>query len=224
MASPPRLSHPRQPEMDHAHARALMIHTQLRGRGIRDEAVLGALAHLPRHRFIPDENQDLAYRDGPVGIGEGQTISQPYVVALMTEALALEPGMKVLEVGTGCGYQAAVLATLEADVHSIEIRDRLSDRAAETLASLSIGGVTLHQGDGHDGLPAEAPFDRIIVTAAPEVLPSELQEQLRPGGRMLIPVGPRDRQKLLLIQRIGGQFTTTELLDVLFVPLTRRST
>ena len=198
-----------------------MINTQLRARGIRDEAVLGALAHLPRHRFIPAENQDLAYRDGPVGIGEGQTISQPYVVALMTEALSLAPGLRVLEVGTGCGYQSAVLATLEADVHTIEIRPRLSERAAETLASMRITGVALHQGDGHNGLPSEAPFDRIIVTAAPEAVPSDLLEQLKPGGRMLVPVGPRHRQKLLLIERTGGQFQTTELLDVLFVPLTR---
>lgn len=207
--------------MDHALARAEMINTQLIGRGIRDEAVLGALAHLPRHRFIPEENRDLAYRDGPVGIGEGQTISQPYVVALMTEALALKPGMKILEVGTGCGYQAAVLAALEARVHSIEIRTNLSQRAAETLAGLGIDRVTLHRGDGHDGIPNEAPFDRIIVTAAPEVIPSSLPEQLKPGGRMLIPVGPRHRQQLMLIQREGGQFKTTPLLDVLFVPLTR---
>lgn len=207
--------------MDHASERAQMVHVQLRGRGIRDEAVLGALAHLPRHQFIPPENRDLAYRDGPVGIGAGQTISQPYVVALMTEALDIEPGLKVLEVGTGCGYQAAVLAVLEARVHSIEIRPRLSACAATTLSGLGIENVTLHHGDGYDGLSAEAPFDRIIVTAAPERIPSELPEQLKDGGRMLIPVGPRRRQKLLLVQREGGQFRTTELLDVLFVPLTR---
>ncbi len=208
--------------MDHVLARAEMIETQLRARGIRDEAVLGALAHVPRHRFIPSENQDLAYRDGPVGIGEGQTISQPYVVALMTEALALQPGMSVLEIGTGCGYQTAVLAALEASVHSIEIRPRLSARASDTLSSLGISGVTLHQGDGHAGLSEYAPFDRIIVTAAPSTVPDSLTEQLKPGGRMLIPVGPRDRQKLLLITRKGGQFLTTELLDVLLVPMTRQ--
>lgn len=208
--------------MDHADARTAMIATQLRARGIQDDRVLSALAHVPRHRFIPEENRDLAYHDGPVGIGEGQTISQPYVVAIMTEALALEPGMKVLEVGTGCGYQAAILAALEARVHTIEIRERLSTGARETLDVLGVRGVTLHQGDGYDGLPTEAPFDRIIVTAAPETVPPQLPEQLRPGGRMLIPVGPRHRQTLLLIQRAGGQFKTTELLDVLFVPLTRQ--
>ena len=206
--------------MDHPAARSEMIATQLVRRGIRSPAVLSAMQAVPRHLFIPEQNRDLAYRDGPVAIGEGQTISQPYIVALMSEVLQVSPGMKVLEVGTGSGYQAAVLSALGARVHSIEIRPGLSAVAAETLQKVGAGDSTLHIGNGAEGMPDLAPFDRIIVTAAPADVPPALTAQLRLGGCMLIPTGAREQQTLLKIKRTPAGLETTPMIPVLFVPMT----
>ena len=206
--------------MDHPAARSEMIATQLVRRGIRSPAVLSAMQAVPRHLFIPEQNRDLAYRDGPVAIGEGQTISQPYIVALMSEVLQVSPGMKVLEVGTGSGYQAAVLSALGARVHSIEIRPGLSAVAAETLQKVGAGDTILHIGNGAEGMPDLAPFDRIIVTAAPADVPPALTAQLRLGGCMLIPTGAREQQTLLKIKRTPAGLETTPMIPVLFVPMT----
>jgi protein-L-isoaspartate(D-aspartate) O-methyltransferase len=196
-----------------------MVETQIKPRGIRDNQVLAALRTIPRHRFIPPENQDLCYRDGPVAIGHGQTISQPYIVALMSEALRLSGGMKVLEIGTGSGYQAAVLSALGARVHSIEIRPDLAASAAETLHEVGAGDVDLHIGNGFEGLETKAPYERIIVTAAPGSVPPALIEQLAIGGQMLIPVGERRAQMLLRITKTAQGFNEEPLIPVLFVPM-----
>jgi protein-L-isoaspartate(D-aspartate) O-methyltransferase len=207
--------------MDEAAARAAMIEIQLRPRGISDEAVLGAIQAVPRHLFIPESNRDLAYRDGPVAIGEGQTISQPYIVALMSAALQTSPGMRVLEIGTGSGYQAAILSALGTEVHSVEVRPALHARAQHTLASVGAANVHTHLGNGFEGLPEHAPFDRIIVTAAPTRIPAQLVAQLKPNGRMLIPVGERQRQTLTVVTRPDGITVHTEtMIPVLFVPMT----
>jgi len=205
---------------DHAAMRHHMVETQITARGVRDTQVLAALRVIERHRFIPEENQDLSYRDGPVAIGHGQTISQPYIVALMSEALQLAPEMKVLEVGTGSGYQTAVLSALGARVHSIEIRSELANKAAKTLHAIGAGDVDLNIGNGFDGLQAAAPFDRIIVTAAPEHVPPALIEQLKIGGQMLIPVGERRAQTLTRITKTHQGFNKEPLIPVLFVPMT----
>jgi protein-L-isoaspartate(D-aspartate) O-methyltransferase len=197
-----------------------MVETQIKPRGIRDTSVLSALETIPRHRFIPQENQDLCYRDGPVAIGHGQTISQPYIVALMSEALHLADGMKVLEIGTGSGYQTAVLSALGARVHSIEIRPELAARAADILHKIGAGEVDLHVGNGFDGFEASAPYERIIVTAAPGSTPPALLQQLAVGGQMLIPVGERRAQTLLRVTKTAQGFTEEPLIPVLFVPMT----
>ena len=206
--------------MDHPAARAEMIATQLVRRGIRSPTVLSAMQAVPRHLFIPESNRDLAYRDGPVAIGEGQTISQPYIVALMSEALQISPGMRVLEVGTGSGYQAAVLSALGARVHSIEIRPVHSAVAAETLQKVGAGDTTLHIGNGAEGIHELAPFDRVIVTAAPADVPPALTAQLRLGGCMLIPTGAREQQTLFKIKQTAAGLETTPMIPVLFVPMT----
>ncbi len=206
--------------MDHTAARAEMVATQLRARHIRDEAVIAAISTVPRHLFIPETNRDLAYRDGPVAIGEGQTISQPYLVALMTEALQLSAGMRVLEVGTGSGYQAAILSALGVQVHSLELRPRLQARATQTLNALGAGDVQTHLGDGFDGLCAFAPFDRIIVTAAPNAIPHALRAQLSAQGQMIIPVGARKKQILMRVYNHERRLPDEPLIPVLFVPMT----
>jgi len=197
-----------------------MVETQLIPRGIRDPLVLSALKTIPRHRFIPPENQDLCYRDGPVAIGHGQTISQPYLVGLMSESLHLTAGGKVLEIGTGSGYQTAVLSALGAVVHSIEIRPNLAIQAAEILKEVGAGDVDLHVGNGFDGIELEAPYERIIVTAAPTRVPPTLLGQLAIGGQMLIPVGERRSQTLLRVTKTAQGFTQESLASVLFVPMT----
>ncbi len=206
--------------MDFISLRSEMVNGQLRARGIKDPAVLEAMSSIERHRFIPDENLDLAYRDGPVGIGEGQTISQPYIVALMTQALTVRSGMRVLEIGTGSGYQTAVLARLGARIHSIEVRPSLLARARKILDEQYADVVHTHAGCGSNGLPDYAPFDRIMVTAAPSKVPAALTDQLKVGGIMLIPVGERRRQTLLRIERTPTGITQSELIPVLFVPMT----
>ena len=204
---------------DHAAARRTMVAGQIESRGVQSPDVLAALRGVERHRFIPADNRDLAYRDGPVAIGEGQTISQPYLVALMTEALDVSPGMRVLEIGTGSGYQAAVLSWLGARVTSVEIRPTLANRARDTLHMVGVNDVDLRLANGFVSLE-QAPFPRIIVTAAPPSVPAALIDQLAVGGRMLIPTGPRTEQTLWRIEKTQGGTATTAVAPVRFVPMT----
>jgi protein-L-isoaspartate(D-aspartate) O-methyltransferase len=199
--------------------RQLMVRRQLEDRGIRDEHVLKAMLKVERHKFVPDKQQRYAYSDSPLPIGEGQTISQPYVVALMTELLDLEGQEKVLEVGTGSGYQAAILGELAREVYSIEIVKPLADRADSLLKELGYTNVTVRCGDGYAGWPEKALFDAIIVTCAPPEVPEPLTDQLAEGGRLVVPVGVGS-QDLLLIQKQDGTLKTTNIAPVLFVPMT----
>jgi protein-L-isoaspartate(D-aspartate) O-methyltransferase len=189
--------------------------------GIHDERVLQAVAQVPRHLFVPPELRREAESDRPLPIGFGQTISQPFIVAFMTQALRLAGDERVLEVGTGSGYQTAILALLAREVWSLEIVPELSERAAEALRLLGLEKVRLRVGDGGEGWPEAAPFDRIVVTAAPAKVPSALVAQLAPGGRLVIPVGadPELQQLELVVRGEDGVTTTTHLLPVRFVPL-----
>jgi protein-L-isoaspartate(D-aspartate) O-methyltransferase len=198
-------------------ARVRMVEKQLAARGISDPRVLEAMRAVPRHEFVPAASRDQAYADSPLPIGEGQTISQPYIVALMTELAAVRSGSRVLEVGTGSGYQAAVLAALGADVYSIEIVEPLARRAAETLARLGYR-VHLRNGDGYRGWLEAAPFDAIVVTAAPPRVPPALVAQLAPGGRLVIPVG-EDEQELQVLRRGPSGIETHHVVPVRFVPM-----
>jgi len=205
--------------------RKAMIETQLKARGIDSERVIGAMAKIPRETFVPAELRPRAYEDSPLPIGHEQTISQPYIVALMTQLLAPAPDQKVLEIGTGSGYQAAILSELVAEVFTIEILEPLATRARETLADLKIDNVHVRTGDGYAGWPEEAPFDSIIVTCAPDHVPQPLIDQLKEGGRMVIPVGERFQiQKLVLLTKTEGVIHQDEVIDVKFVPLTRQRT
>lgn len=205
-----------------AEERTAMIDSQLRARGITDERTLAAMAGVPREAFVPVEHRERAYEDGPLPIGHGQTISQPYIVALMTQLLAPARSQRVLEVGTGSGYQAAVLSGLVKAVYSIEIVKPLAEQAAKVLADLRFENVMVRAGDGYAGWPDEAPFDAIIVTCAPDHIPQPLVDQLKEGGRMVIPVGERyGIQKLIRLTKINGEVRQEEVLDVRFVPLTR---
>jgi len=190
---------------------------------ILDARVLDVLRRVPRHEFVPEEFRDRAYADEPLPIGYGQTISEPYIVALMTDLLRLAPGGRALEVGTGSGYQAAVLAALGAQVHTIEIVPALAKEAAARLVALGYGAVQTRQADGYYGWPEAAPFDAIVVTAAVPQVPPPLLEQLKPGGRMVLPVGAAFLvQELLLIEKLADRtIRTTSLLPVAFVPLSR---
>ena len=181
--------------------RRSMVESQLRARGIRDERVLAAMFLVPRHEFVSEEYRDQAYEDHPIPIGEGQTISQPYIVAIMLEALALNPSDTVLEVGTGSGYQTALLAELTRQVYSVERHEALARTAQDTLARLGFNNVEVLVGDGSHGLPEHAPFDAIVVSAAAPQIPPPLFEQLREGGRMVIPVGPAHAQELQLVRK-----------------------
>lgn len=192
----------------------------IREKGVRDEKVLKALASVPRHAFVTDEFKQSSYDDNPLPIGEGQTISQPYIVAYMTEAISLQPQDKVLEIGTGSGYQACVLARLCAQVYSMEIIPELANRATKVLRVLGVDNVHVRTGDGYKGWPEEAPFDAIIVTAAPPSIPDRLVDQLKVGGRLVAPVGKDDMQWLVRLTKMpGGEIKKETLLPVRFVPM-----
>jgi protein-L-isoaspartate(D-aspartate) O-methyltransferase len=196
-----------------------MVESQLRARGIRDERVLAAMFRIPRHEFVSEEHRDQVYEDHPIPIGEGQTISQPYIVAIMLEALALDPSDTVLEIGTGSGYQTALLAELVRQVYSVERYASLARAAQATLARLGFNNVEVLVGDGSRGLPDHAPFDAIVVSAAAPQIPPPLFEQLREGGRMVIPVGPAHAQELQLVRKHEGQPVVTSMEGCRFVPL-----
>lgn len=200
-------------------ARHAMVESQIRRRGIRDEAVLRAMASAPRHEFLPEEFRSRAYEDVPLPIGEGQTISQPYIVAAMTAALGLSGEERVLEVGGGYGYQAAVLASLSKEVFTVEYRTELATEAAVRLARLGYENAHVFCGDGTLGLPDFAPFQAILVAAAGPKIPVPLLEQLAAGGRMVAPVGNTENQELQLIRRVHDTFHTTILEPCRFVPL-----
>jgi len=202
--------------------RARMVERQIAARDVRDERVLAALRKVPRHRFVPESVAAYAYEDRPMPIGHRQTISQPYIVAVMTEAIRPQADDKVLEIGTGSGYQAAVLAELVDHVYTIEIVEPLGEEARETLASLGYENVTVRVGDGYAGWPEEAPFDAIVVTAAPEEIPPALIEQLAEGGRLVIPVGDFF-QELRLVTKNASGIVSEDLMAVRFVPMTGRA-
>jgi protein-L-isoaspartate(D-aspartate) O-methyltransferase len=202
-----------------------MVREQIESRGITNARVLAAMNKVPRHEFVPEHLADAAYEDHPLPIGYSQTISQPYIVALMTELLQLQPGAKVLEVGTGSGYQAAILAEVGAQVYSIEILEPLAKTSAKLLQRLGYVNVQVKQGDGYLGWPEHAPYDAIVVTAAAGHVPPPLVEQLKPGGRLVIPVGDgQAQQSLLLVEKsAAGSVTTHDVAPVMFVPLTREN-
>jgi len=202
--------------------RVRMVEEQLKGRDIRDPRVLSAMLSVPRHLFIPESARGGAYGDFPVPIGHGQTISQPYIVAFMTEALKVGPEHRVLEIGTGSGYQAAVLSVLAKEVFTIEIVDALAKRARATLVELGYRNVDVRSGNGYLGWPEHAPYDRIIVTAAPPEVPPALVEQLKVGGLMAIPVGVGD-QELRIMRRSATGMETIATLPVRFVPMVGKS-
>jgi protein-L-isoaspartate(D-aspartate) O-methyltransferase len=208
--------------MDETAARLRMVNGQIAARGISDPRVLAAMRELPRHLFVPGDRRDRAYDDGPVPIGEGQTISQPLMVAIMTAALAPGSTDRVLEIGTGSGYQTAILARLAASVISIERHLSLATQAAERLRDLGLDNVEVIVGDGTEGWPGGAPFTRILVTAGAPSVPEILQAQLADGGRLVIPIGPVELQRLTTITRQGGRFETHEGDPCVFVPLIGR--
>lgn len=205
-----------------ADERRSMVERDIRGRGVGNPAVLAAMASVPRHLFVPPSHQDRAYGDHPLPIGGGQTISQPYIVAAMTELVAPKPGQVVLEIGTGSGYQAAILARLVKHVYTIEIVEALARSAATHLTGLGCTNVTVRAGDGYAGWPEHAPFDGIVVTCGAEEVPPPLVAQLKPGGRMVIPVGPAGGvQDLRLIEKDdAGRVSRRSVMAVRFVPLT----
>ena len=202
-------------------ARRAMVNRQIEARGVEAESVLEAIRSVPRHRFVPRSFRPRAYDDTPLPIGHDQTISQPYIVAVMTETLQLEPQHKVLEIGTGSGYQASVLAELADRVYSIEIICELAKRAREALKRQGYKNVSVKCGDGYAGWPEHAPFDRIIVTAAPPEIPRALVEQLKVGGRMVLPVGENVQELKVVEKTKKGATKTTDMMKVRFVPMVR---
>jgi protein-L-isoaspartate(D-aspartate) O-methyltransferase len=196
-----------------------MLERQLRRRGINDEKVLAAMDAVPRHEFVPAEFRERAYEDAPLPIGDGQTISQPYIVAAMTAALRIKAGDRILEIGTGCGYQAAILSRLGREVFSVERRPKLAAEASKRLGEPGYANVHVHCGDGSLGLPEFAPFDAILVAAAAPSVPKPLLAQLAEGGRMILPVGDEENQVLQLIEKLGNTILTNTLEGCRFVPL-----
>lgn len=207
---------------DFAARREAMVQKQIENRGIEDARVLAAMRRVPRHEFVPSVDRDLSYEDRPLPIGCGQTISQPYVVAYMTEALRLPERAHVLEVGTGSAYQAAVLAEIAEQVFSVEIVPELVIRAAELLGRLGYGNVKTAGRDGSDGWPEQAPYDGILVTAAADRIPEALLDQLKPGARLVMPVGPQRQQNLVVVTRTGAGWRKESVMSVCFVPMTGR--
>jgi protein-L-isoaspartate(D-aspartate) O-methyltransferase len=197
-----------------------MVERQIEARGVKDTAVLRVMRQVPRHLFVPVSYAPQAYWDGPLAIGHGQMISQPYIVAFMAEALRLRGDDRVLEIGTGSGYQTAVLAQLARDVFSIEIVKPLAERAAAKLKNLGYANVQVRVGDGYQGWPEHAPYDAILVSAAPDHIPQPLLDQLAVGGRMILPLGKKFSQDLMLIRRTHSGYERTPLLPVAFVPMT----
>lgn len=200
--------------------RRKMVETQISRRGIRDERILNAMLKVKRHLFVPERNRSQAYTDRALPIAEGQTISQPYIVALMTESLELKPGQRVLEIGTGSGYQAAVLGELAGEVYSIEIIKPLADSARQLLTGLGYKNITVKHGDGYAGWREHAPYDAVIVTAAPAEIPTALVEQLKTGGRMIVPVGAEE-QDLILITKTAQGIAQKNIIPVRFVPMVK---
>lgn len=214
---------PSQKETDpFAEEREKMVREQIEARGVQNHAVLQAMRKVARHLFVPENYRDRAYDDMPLPIGEGKTISQPYIVAYMTEALKLHPSDRVLEIGTGSGYQTAILAEIAKEVYSIEILPELARRAQELLSSLGYLNVHIKIGDGYSGYPEKSPFDGIILTAAPPSIPPPLLDQLTEGGRLIAPVG-LDFQQLVLVRKTKEGFEKQNLLPVRFVPMTGRA-
>ena len=213
-----------QNDKDYEELREAMVKTQIESRGVKDEDVLSVMRDVPRHLFIDESLWPKAYSDGPLPIGHGQTISQPYIVAFMTELLRPDTHHMVLEIGTGSGYQAAVLAKLVHHVYTIEIVPELGRNAKAALKRLGYDNISVRVGDGYKGWPEEEPFDRIIVTAAPEKVPEALVDQLKPGGRMVLPVGPRWwGQDLLVIEKDErGKVVRKNTIPVRFVPMIRQ--
>jgi protein-L-isoaspartate(D-aspartate) O-methyltransferase len=210
------------PSQNYERERRMMVVRQLEHRGICDKRVLRAMSEVPRHEFVPNEAKSVAYGDHPLPIGFGQTISQPYIVAFMAERLILEPADRLLEVGTGSGYQAAVLSRLVKQIFSIEIVDELILRATCDLKRLEYQNILVKKGDGYEGWPEFAPFDAITVAAALDHIPQPLIDQLREGGRMVIPVGSAHHQQLLLIEKNPSGLRRRAICPVRFVPFTRR--
>ena len=210
------------PDSNRASERLRMVQEQIAGRGrdIRNPRVLDAMQTVPRHAFVPQDVAPRAYEDYPLPIGHGQTISQPYIVAFMTEQLDPQPADRVLEVGTGSGYQAAILSRLVAEVYTVEIVEPLAAQATQVLQRLQYTNVFVRAGDGYAGWPEKAPFDTIIVTCAPDHVPQPLVEQLKENGRMIIPVGEFGDQNLVLIEKRDGQIARRAVLPVRFVPMT----
>jgi protein-L-isoaspartate(D-aspartate) O-methyltransferase len=207
------------PKGDFKAMRERMVESQIKVRGVKDPRVLSALLKVERHRFVPEKYLDSAYSDQPLPIGEGQTISQPYIVGLMTELLELKGDEKVLEIGTGSGYQAAILAELAKEVYTIEIIESLASTAQKRLSELGYQNIKVKAGDGYLGWPEAAPFDAIIVTAAPDHIPKPLVEQLKEGGRMVVPVGSYTQELKKIVKR-SGKMETIDVIPVLFVPMT----
>ncbi|MFP4447657.1 MAG: protein-L-isoaspartate(D-aspartate) O-methyltransferase [Bacteroidales bacterium] len=196
-----------------------MVKQQIVDRGIKDTKVIAAMKDVDRHVYVPKNYRDMAYSDRPLPIGNGQTISQPYIVALMTELLELEEGEKVLEIGTGSGYQAAVLSHITSEVYSIEIIEELAEQAKDNLQKQGYDSIKLKIGDGYKGWEEYAPFDAIIVTCAPSDIPEPLKEQLAEGGRMIIPIGDKFIQELVLFEKKNGELEKQEISSVRFVPM-----
>jgi protein-L-isoaspartate(D-aspartate) O-methyltransferase len=211
---------PKRAQDPYAGKRAMLVEEQIEKRGVRNPDVIRVMREVPRHEFVPDESRGAAYEDRPLSIGYGATISQPYIVAAMTELIEPARHHKVLEIGTGSGYQAAVMARLVKDVYSIEIVPQLAASAARTLERLGYRNVHVKHGDGYKGWPEEAPFDRIILTAAPPEIPQALIDQVKPGGKLVAPVGGPEEQHLLVLDKAqDGTVRQRTVFPVMFVPM-----